>query len=513
MFPASHDFIIQDSKFVNVQGNYHALPETAGLTSLFNFFFECAVFPKRSPGLHNLLRKHIAHGASHDSEERSPPPKCHPETRRRVVKDIMDWIGDPVRHSRVLWLNGPAGAGKSAIAQSVSDMYKENKQLAASFFFSRTVPGRNNTKNLFPTITYQLASAIPSLSKIIEGIIEGDPSIFEKSIQIQLERLIVEPLQQLEPDILATMVIIIDGLDECGGEKTQVSLLDLVKFAAERIPVCFLISSRPEAWLQDAFGSSSLQKLTFRLTLDERYNPDTDIRTFLRAEFSRIHDEPRHRHSMSSVSKPWPPDDDIERLVAKASGQFIYASTVLRFVDDPHQHPVDQLKTILGIRATQSSPFAELDQLYRQILSSSPDEERMMKVLRLLFVLVAYGSDIFIDIFFHVPGGVFTLTEKMLMFRPSDIHSSLRGLHSLLLISDPSESDFYNGSLVKFHHASFPDFLTEEHRSKGYFINVASVCGDIAMSCLSIMSNPPINGDQSDFGMFVTTLALVSYLL
>ncbi|KAF8965443.1 hypothetical protein BDZ97DRAFT_1757278 [Flammula alnicola] len=41
-----------------------------------------------------LLQHKIAPGAFHNSAERYDPPKCHPHTRRAVLKKIMDWVTD-----------------------------------------------------------------------------------------------------------------------------------------------------------------------------------------------------------------------------------------------------------------------------------------------------------------------------------------------------------------------------------------------------------------------------------
>jgi len=75
-------------------------------------------------------------GALHDSMAHFPPPKCHPQTHEMVLKIIMDWVKNPHPQQPMIWLNGPAGAGKSAIAQMIAGRCL-GKQLAASFFFLR----------------------------------------------------------------------------------------------------------------------------------------------------------------------------------------------------------------------------------------------------------------------------------------------------------------------------------------------------------------------------------------
>ena len=81
-----------------------------------------------------LLQRHIAPGAFHNSDERYDPPKCHPRTRRAVLEKIMGWVKDPNKVALILWLYGPAGAGKSAIAQTIAELLEEAGLLAAAFF-------------------------------------------------------------------------------------------------------------------------------------------------------------------------------------------------------------------------------------------------------------------------------------------------------------------------------------------------------------------------------------------
>ncbi|KAJ7143668.1 hypothetical protein C8R46DRAFT_858348, partial [Mycena filopes] len=85
--------------------------------------------------------------------------------------------------------------------------------------------------------------------------------------------------------------------------------------------------------------------------------------------FARIHQE--HHETMATVPIPWPPPDVIAALVEKSSGYFIYASTVIRFIDNRNFRPTDRLKAITGMEEPApdfEAPFAALDQLYSQIL-------------------------------------------------------------------------------------------------------------------------------------------------
>jgi cytidylate kinase len=78
-----------------------------------------------------------------------------------------------------MWLYGPAGAGKSAIAQSIAALCQQANLLAASFFFSRTAGGRNDESRLIPTLVmvYQLCLSMPAIQKYVANTIEQDPKV------------------------------------------------------------------------------------------------------------------------------------------------------------------------------------------------------------------------------------------------------------------------------------------------------------------------------------------------
>jgi hypothetical protein len=72
--------------------------------------------------------------------------------------------------------------------------------------------------------------------------------------------------------------------------------------------------------------------------------------------------------------------------VAKSSGQFTYASTVINYVISICHRPMDRLEEVLGIRSGHNLPFAELDALYIQILSSVENIETVYNILALMMI-------------------------------------------------------------------------------------------------------------------------------
>ena len=409
-----------------------------------------------------LLQQHIAPGAFHNSDERYDPPKCHPQTRRAVLKKIEEWVRDVNKVALILWLYGPAGAGTSAIAQTIAELLEKAGLLAAAFFFSRDAAGRSTKAPLVATLVYQLIISIPEIRVHALEALEEDPALFSRSIEAQIEALVVKPLnavaadETLAPILLSRpRLIILDGLDECRATSAQIQILNALSTAAKhlRIPLCFLIASRPEQDIRQAFNDQNgLGSLSLSIALDDTYQPDDDIWIFLESTF----DEIKRKHpSKAHFPESWPSLEDVQRLVKKSSGQFLFASTVARYVNSHRHWPPDRLKIIFGQSDPgQETPFAELDSLYHLILSSVADTKKLQDLLMLL-VLRPFLQG--------VPRLKQTrnLIENFLFYRPGEIDMILTDLHSIIYLPSPGDEL----RELQFFHASLPDFLLDRSRS------------------------------------------------
>ena len=409
-----------------------------------------------------LLQQHIAPGAFHNSDERYDAPKCHPHTRRAVLKKIMDWAKDADKVAMFLWLYGPAGAGKSAIAQTIAEL------LAAAFFFSRNAAGRDNKTPLVATLVYQLVKSIPEIHAHVLEAVERDPALFSCSIQAQIQTLIIKPLnavahdEKLSTSLLSRpRLIILDGLDECRTTSAQTHILNALSTAAKnvRIPLCFLVASRPEQNIRQAFNDrNGLGSLSFSIALDNTSRPDDDIRVFLQSTFDEIK---QYHPSRAHLPASWPSSEDIGRLVDKSSGQFIFASTVAKYIKSHRHWPPSRLKIIFGQSAPgQETPFAELDTLYHFILLSVADTEKLQDLLMYLVLRPFSQND-------RLLTQTTALIEKFLFYRPGEMDMILTDLHSIIYVPPPR--DVFNEP--KFFHASLPDFLLDRSRSKDLFLD------------------------------------------
>ncbi|EEB94954.1 hypothetical protein MPER_06154 [Moniliophthora perniciosa FA553] len=182
-------------------------------------------------------------GAVHNSAERYPPPRCHSETRQEIIADILQWCRGPSSNANVFWVHGPAGVGKSAIAQTIAELIESKGLLAASFFFSRHDGKRSDPTYLVPTIAYQLACRVPELNDAMTRIIQQHPGILDSSFDVQFTHLLVKAYRvaveihgQQWMSRLTGRVIIIDAPDECEIRSTAQRFLGLQCSSEPLIP-------------------------------------------------------------------------------------------------------------------------------------------------------------------------------------------------------------------------------------------------------------------------------------
>ncbi|KAF9540783.1 hypothetical protein CPC08DRAFT_770738 [Agrocybe pediades] len=455
--------------------------------------------------LFKTLKDAVAANAFHDSAARYDPPKCHPRTRVKILDDIMGWILGQGRDTLVkpfLWLNGAAGAGKSAIAQSTVERCVERGLRVASFFFSKSDPTRNHAKHLVATLAYQLYQAFPGteVQTEIMSAISKEPLIFTKQIQQQFTTLVVQPLKtylsrQNLPEPQTSFLIVIDGLDECIDRASQTAILSGL---ADSLPdsnpcIQMFVASRPEHDIKLSFGSKHLKDVhtPLSLDLDRGSDAESDIRLYLFDQFAQIKDEFNKRTKGSKLDQSWPAEKVIEELVTKSSGQFIYAATVIRYVESTRHRPDHRLDMVLNLRQARNGdhPFAKLDELYSMILQSSSDIEKVLEVLSLEFleVLTTEGE----------PGSVNEI-EKVLAYEEGEVETLFCDLAALVQLSESPRST------LEILHASLYDYLLDKGRSKRFHIDlhgkyIGRHMANVLKYLASCGSDYNLNSDDSSY--------------
>lgn len=388
-------------------------------------------------------------------------------TRVDLGKKLDKWEKSSTDAATMMWVYGGAGTGKTALLLTFSDFCKRDGRSIGAFFLSHRIETCNDGNLIFATLAIQLLKALPSTKPHIYKAIRQDPLIFTKGLGVQMKALIVEPIEKVAKLSRFLKVvrfssyptlIVIDGLDECSDKGVQSDIIKTIGDAMKdiRLPIHFLIASRPEPNIHQAIDAvySQFPERVFRINLKDEHSTNDDIRHYFEVKFSEV----RKMHPELPLN--WPGDDVISRLVDNASGQFVYADTIMTYVMDQYYSPEDRLAVIQGLmeKPTGDEPYRSLDQLYSYILRKAARRDIIMKILAVLIVLHHISSD---------PASIQLCSplklDKILGLKRGDVKRCLTDMHSLVDIGDENH-------IIHIYHKSFPEFLLDPSRSKQFSV-------------------------------------------
>ena len=404
-------------------------------------------------------------------------------------------IYDIPKSAPVLWINGLAGTGKSTIAHTIAKQCKEQNRLGGSFFCARTGK-RSNVQLIFPTIALHLAELNEHFRDALRKAVETNSDIHHYLPGMQLEKLIVEPLQAAANAGAPVLdkVIVIDALDECRDrEPVSVILAALSQHVDSLSGLRIIVTSRPEDNITQGFGQDFLggKAHNFRLSDVPKEVVAEDIGIYLRSELEKL----RSRHPVLRNDPRWPGDERIEQLVKLAVDLFIFAATTVKYLSTGVlSNPAKQLSTLLSpaqadaAMTSPDSPFSHLDKLYLQVLqtafgeSITSEQETMVKmVIGSTILILDQLSPASLDALLCLPMGT--------------ARHVFQHLGSVFVIPEDERG------VIEIIHPSFTDFMEDNTRctNPSFTVNPTLQHTILAMRCLEVM-NTMLTKDTFDLG-------------
>jgi hypothetical protein len=284
-------------------------------------------------------------------------------TRQDIFSKIDEWLND-FDAPNIFWIKGHPGAGKSAIASSLVERLVQSKRLGSSFFFQRDNPATTTSNALWRMAAFELSRRYPSVKRSVVEKLRADEILpTTMNTESLFRHYIYDPLVASGDIPTGRLpVIVVDALDECGGlegqtspqRKTLITTLD----SWSKLPTKFklVVTSRGEMDIEQAFQATSHTSIVISTGEDVDTHSSNDIRTFLKHEFRTI----TSRYS-KSLNAEWPGESTIDTLANRAAGLFIWAKTVIRFIN--MGLPKGQLKLIL-----EGSGLGGMADLYSRLL-------------------------------------------------------------------------------------------------------------------------------------------------
>ncbi|KAG9686221.1 WD40 repeat-like protein, partial [Aureobasidium melanogenum] len=425
---------------------------------------------------HPLDQLPVAEQAPFNASNRQDDPLCLPNTRMEVLKHIRAWVHDANDKRCIFWLSGMAGTGKSTIARTIARELHDTGHLGASFFFTRGGGDVAHAEKFFASIAKQLALSQPAaLKAAVCKAIADKPDIIHKGRQDQWNELIYRPLSRIVSiSAPSLIVLVVDALDECTGDKEVEGIISLLAKAKElrNTQVRIFLTSRPEYVVRVAF--QHLPDILHRnLILDDisRHIVNNDIRLFFNDRFNVIRTKAR------GLPANWPSEQDMDVLVHRAGGLFIYAATTCRYILEGLRFARRRLEIILEASSRLGPAEKHLDRIYTAILRQSVDESYDLWEREQLYIS-----------FREIVGSIVILFEPLsptaitVLFGKSDddVEPALNGLESVLDYRADKQWP------VRLLHPSFRDFLLDHERcqDRNFQVNAESTHDLLARQCL-----------------------------
>ena len=412
------------------------------------------------------LGDRFVYDALHDTQPKDSG--CMIGTRESVLTRILGWIKND--STRMFWLTGMAGTGKTSIAVTICRMLQDdgNILLAGSFFCSRfagSVP-RTDVRRILPTLAASLADRSPEFAEALATGLQADPRVAYKPVSSQLDTLLIQPFSKLSLS-KSPIVFVIDALDECANGGELADLLAAIADIESAANVKFILTSRPEMHIRGTSISRPKHSTILHLHTISDVEVTADIRRYINATLGA-----------STQDGTWYQLNDIEELVRLSQGLFIFASTVLLYVQ-AREHVSgrkERLRKATSATRANSAATVSLDRIYEMIVleaarSDKVDGDELRAAQRALACILAGRISLSIQ-----------ALADLLDAEAYAVRGSLERLHSVVYLPD---DDTRTG--VRVLHTSFGDYIVARAAEH---IRISESLGDqvLAVGCLRIMS-------------------------
>ncbi|KXN85971.1 hypothetical protein AN958_10642 [Leucoagaricus sp. SymC.cos] len=475
-FSYAHNFSIFDPTFIEAREVHVNQPSS---------------YDRRSEKVREWLHACALWGVEYNSFDRDPPPRCCAGTREQCITDIENYVQNIQSKPRLLWINGPAGVGKTAILQTLAERFRENGQPVATIFFpkdpggqlsSSSIPFRplvNPSSKLWVTLAYRLATLEPSyLAYLVEHAYD-DPMLVHQNMATQFDAFIGKPFGRGGLSLYTCIPVILDGFECCHEQETQEHILDLIIDFISCHPSCplvWLISSRSEDYLVRKFQQyDRLEELVRKC--DISMTP-SDVQAFMEAAFEEI----RNKHGKAIQPLPWPTAADLEFLVGEARGFFVLAAAFADFVRKRSPQttgPMTRLNNLISLLNGQeytspnnssiTFPLSPVHDMYSRLLQKVELYDITKRILGFYLLPQGFGG-------WTRDSTPFWSLCNILGIDHEVAYHSLSNLHSLL---DVPELEDATTLPLRFFHLSFADYLLNRAYSGRFWISLEEVMTDI----------------------------------
>jgi hypothetical protein len=404
---------------------------------------------------------------------------CLPGTRTEIIDAIVRWaVGADTpsdsrgsmtlnsnESSRVLWLCGTAGAGKSSILRSCAKLVSDLERKGSYYGFDKNKPLANLT-NLFSTIARDLAELDDSRKQRLINAIRKDIAIrTSDNCKLQFQHFIIASFE--DDKAVGETVVFIDAFDESGDVTARADALAILTKRASEFPpgLRVVVTSRYEHDIQDALQSPLPPGVDIMLVDDiPTYQTSRDIEMYVHNELGNVNGL-REKYQTQ-----------LRDLIRMAGTSFQWAATACRFIRRDRKagvSPQDRISTVL--RSDEG-----LYALYSTVMTEHCDpsiEIAVKRVKSILGRIICAQEPLSLHALVHLvpPDSICT---------PDDMEIQREIVKHLASLLGGTHSD--HEPIVPLH-SSYRDFLCNPQHNKDFYIDKGEAHQHMALACFRVM--------------------------
>jgi hypothetical protein len=407
---------------------------------------------------------------------------CLPGTRTEIIDAVVRWaVGADTpavdsngsiplsskESSRVLWLCGLVGAGKSSILRSCAKRVSDLERMGSYYGFDKNKPIANLT-NLFSTIARDLADLDNSRKQRLVDAVKNDTAIRTSlDCTLQFKHFILGSFE--DDKAVGETVVFIDAFDESGDVGARADALTILTKQASKLPpgLRVVVTSRHELDIQDALRSPLPPGVdVVRVEDIPAYQTSRDIETYIRNELLDV-DELREAKYQAQLNA----------LIRKAGTSFQWAATACHFISsddsDAGTDPRDQIGTVLN---ADDGLYALYGTVMREHCNPS-HEIQVKRVKSILGRVICAQEPLSLRALVHLVPSDSILT-------PDDMRIQRRIVRHLASLLSGTHSD--DEPIVPLH-SSYRDFLCNSEHNKDFYIDIGKANQRMALACFRVM--------------------------
>jgi len=409
---------------------------------------------------------------------------CLKGTRLDIFQRVEDWL-DTIDGSVMLWIHGFPGAGKSAIARTIVNMLKKRWSLGSDFFFSRDDAERRTPLALWCHVLYDLSCQHPGFRDAALAKLQAPDFKIGSAQPGAIVDIIVEAIQVANEDTNSSgqnLVLVIDALDECLYLPTSLSrqrsavLSGLQKLCAIKSAWCrIIVTSRAEKDIEAILNTENITQIELLAGGVVNAQSSDDIKRYFDVYLLR------------GLPKAKATSEDIQDLVTKAAGLFIWAKTAVEFVSSSKGFPHKRLQTLKDVGFGAGS----LSTLYHLVLTNqfgetgSIDQEVCWHFQQVVGTMLVAAVPLTLE---QLEGLLLPKASPKSHDR-TDRDTILDILNRLSTVTIWQSLESSDAPVIQFTHLSFPEFLQDAgNKNKFYGIDTQIAHGTLSLQCLLVMN-------------------------